>query len=313
MTADYRHTPVLLAETLEALRLKPGMTVADGTLGGGGHAARICEAIGADGTFVGIDRDPEAIAAARETLEAYPCRKNFENRNFEEIADVLRERGIGGLDGGLLDLGVSSRQLDEPSRGFSYMHDGPLDMRMDGAEGLTARDVVNTYGEEALTRIFYAYGEERWAKRIAAFLVKERAARPIETTDDLVRVIKAAVPVGARQGGPHPAKRVFQAIRIEVNDELGSLERALGAWIDALRSGGRLAVITFHSLEDRIVKDAFRGREDPCICPKDIPACVCGRQADARRVTKKPVLPGTEETEANPRARSAKLRVIEKL
>jgi len=311
---SYTHTPVMPREVLAALSPKEGSVCADGTLGGGGHAALLCEAIGADGVLLGIDRDPEAITAAEERLAPYPCRKIFENRNFEEIGEALSRHGLSGIDAGLLDLGVSSRQLDEPSRGFSYSEDGPLNMRMDGADGEpTAYTVVNTYTEPDLARVLYEYGEERWSRRIARRIVTERERAPIRTTGELVRIIRSAMPAAALREAQHPAKRSFQAIRIEVNDELGGLARALGAWIDALNPGGRLGVITFHSLEDRIVKEAFREREDPCTCPKEMPVCVCGKVPDARRVTRKPILPDAAEVAKNPRARSAKLRVIEKL
>ena len=304
-------------EVLAALLPKAGAVCADGTLGGGGHAALLCEAVGADGVFLGIDRDPAAVRAAAERLAPYPCRKIFENRNFEEVGEALSRHGLSGIDAGLLDLGVSSYQLDEPSRGFSYSGNGPLNMRMDGADGsdgaLTAYTVVNTYAEPELARILYEYGEERWSRRIARRIVTERERAPIETTDELVRAIRSAMPASARREAQHPAKRSFQAIRIEVNDELGGLARALTAWIDALNPGGRLGVITFHSLEDRIVKEAFRTRENPCTCPKEAPACVCGKVPDARRVNRKAILPKADEVAGNPRARSAKLRVIEKI
>ena len=313
---EFRHTTVLLRETVDGLNPKSGGIYCDGTLGGGGHAALICERIGKAGVFLGIDKDSEAIAAAQERLRPYGCRKLYRQGGFENIKAILEETGISGLDGAVLDLGVSSRQLDEPERGFSYMQDGPLDMRMDSgpdAGGLTAEDVVNSYSEQDLCRIFREYGEERWARRIASFVANERRRGRIQSTGELSEIIKRAIPAAARREGPHPAKRVFQAIRIEVNDELGALEKGLWALIDALNPGGRLAVITFHSLEDRIAKEAFRRRENPCECPKGAPVCVCGKKADARRVTKKPIVPTEGERVGNPRARSAKLRILEKM
>jgi len=313
---EYRHTSVLAHETVDGLGLKPGGAYADGTLGGGGHAALICEGIGSKGVFLGIDKDSEAITAARERLKSYGCEKHFSHTSFENIKAALAESGIPALDGAVLDLGVSSRQLDEAGRGFSYKADGPLDMRMDasgGPEGFRAEDVVNEYSEGELSKVIRDFGEERWAKRIASFIVKEREQGRIQSTWRLTEIIKKAIPAAARREGPHPAKRTFQAIRIEVNDELGGLKRGIESFIDSLKPGGRLAVITFHSLEDRIVKEAFRKRENPCECPEGAPACVCGKTGDARRVTKKPILPSAEEREENPRARSAKLRILEKL
>jgi len=313
---EFRHQAVLLHEAVDGLAPKPGGAYCDGTLGGGGHAELICERIGETGVFIGIDKDSEAIVSAQERLKPQSLQKFFLKASFEFIKDVLAETGIKALDGALLDLGVSSRQLDEAGRGFSYMQDGPLDMRMDGSterEGLRAEDVINEYSEEELCRIIRDYGEERWAKRIASFIVKERKRGRVESTGELTEIIKKAIPAAARREGPHPAKRTFQAIRIEVNDELGALERGVGAFIDVLNPGGRMAVITFHSLEDRIVKEAFRKRESPCECPVNAPACVCGKVADAKRVTRKPIAPSEEEKEQNPRARSAKLRILEKL
>jgi 16S rRNA (cytosine1402-N4)-methyltransferase len=304
---------VLADEAVEALGVRADGMYADGTLGGGGHASLICGKLSRDALFIGIDRDAEAIEASKRRLAGFDCRKIFVHAEFADIGRILAERGIEGLDGALLDLGVSSAQLDAPRRGFSYMTDAPLDMRMDADGAVTARDVVNGYSREELTRVIGRYGEERWAGRIAAFIEKERKRRPLETTGDLVRVIKAAIPASARREGPHPAKRTFQAIRIEVNDELRQIERAADGYVDVLRPGGRLAVITFHSLEDRIVKESFRRRENPCVCPEGAPACVCGKTPDARRVNRKPVTPDGSEVERNPRARSAKLRVIEKL
>ena len=313
---EYRHTSVLLYETVDGIMPQSGGVYCDGTLGGGGHAELVCERIGEKGVLIGIDKDSEAIQTVTERLRPYNCKKLFRRTNFENIKAVLSETGIPALDGALLDLGVSSRQLDEAGRGFSYMQDGPLDMRMDGgADGavLNAEDVVNEYSETELYRIIREYGEERWAKRIASFIVNERKRKRIRSTGELTEIIKNAIPAGARREGPHPAKRTFQAIRIEVNDELGALERGLSAFIDVLAQGGRLAVITFHSLEDRRVKETFRRRENPCECPKGSPVCVCGKAADARRITKKPILPSEKEIENNPRSRSAKLRIIEKI
>ncbi|MCL2111128.1 MAG: 16S rRNA (cytosine(1402)-N(4))-methyltransferase RsmH [Clostridiales bacterium] len=313
---EYRHESVLLNETVDGLKPRPGGIYCDGTLGGGGHAALICEKAGDGGILVGIDRDGEAVFAAQEALRPYRLRKIFRKTSFENIKTVLAEEKIHALDGAVLDLGVSSRQLDEAGRGFSYMQDGPLDMRMDGgteSDGLTAEDVVNGYSEQELHRIIREYGEERWAKRIASFIADGRKRGRIQSTGELTEIVKRAIPAAARREGPHPAKRTFQAIRIEVNDELGALQRGIGAFIDVLKPGGRVAIITFHSLEDRIVKDAFRSREDPCACPKGAPICTCGKAPDARRITKKPVLPSAEEVEMNPRARSAKLRILEKL
>jgi len=312
----YRHTSVLLHETVDGLKPEPGEAFCDGTLGGGGHAALICERIGASGVFLGIDRDGDAITAAQERLGSYGCRKVFCKTSFENIKDVLAETGITALDGAVLDLGVSSTQLDEAERGFSYTHDGPLDMRMDGSAdntGLRAEEVVNEYSEEELCRIIREYGEERWAKRIASFIVNRRKRGRIKSTGELTEIIKSAIPAAARREGPHPAKRSYQAIRIFVNDEQGALERGLEAFIDALKPGGRLAVISFQSLDDKVVKSSFRKHEEPCECPKDIPVCVCGKVADAKRITRKPILPSIEEMERNPRARSAKLRILEKL
>jgi len=306
----------MLRETVDGMNPVPGGKYCDGTLGGSGHAALICERIGEEGIFIGIDRDGEAIRTGEKRLKPYRCTKLFCKTNFENIKAVLSENRIPAINGAILDLGVSSRQLDEAGRGFSYMKDGPLDMRMDGGAdnaGPTAEDVVNEYSETELCHIIREYGEERWAKRIASFIVAERRRSRIRTTGELTEIIKKAIPAAARREGPHPAKRSFQAIRIYLNDELGALERGLTAFLDVLGPGGRLAVITFHSLEDRIVKEAFRKRENPCECPPGSPVCVCGKVADVKRITKKPILPSEKEMEENPRSRSAKLRIAEKL
>lgn len=310
---EFRHVPVLLGECLEGLSIKPDGIYVDGTLGGGGHASAVCERLSGEGTLIGIDRDRDAIDAAGKRLENYPCRKIFVNRNYSDIKEILKDNGIDSIDGALLDLGVSSFQLDNAERGFSYMNDAPLDMRMNRNDSLTAKDVVNGYSKADLTRIISAYGEERWASRIASFIEEARKEKPIETTGELTEIIKAAIPASARRTGPHPAKRTFQAIRIEVNEELTRLEKALEDFCDVLSPGGRLCVISFHSLEDRIVKDVMARRADPCTCPPDIPVCVCGKVADIRKITRKPVVPSGKEQEDNPRARSAKLRICEKI
>jgi S-adenosyl-methyltransferase MraW len=309
---EFKHTSVLFLETIKNLNINPEGIYADGTLGGGGHASGICEKLSQKGIFIGIDRDGDAIKAAGRRLEDYQCRKIFVQNNYVNIKDVLREQGLGSIHGAVLDLGVSSFQLDNHERGFSYMQEAALDMRMNTEDPLTAETVVNEYGEKELTEIIRKYGEERWASRISEFIVKERKKHRIETTTELVNVIKAAIPASARREGPHPAKRTFQAIRIEVNDELNQLERAVDEFIDVLCEGGRLCIITFHSLEDRIVKEAFNRRANPCICPKEFPICTCGKISDVKKISGKPILPTSQELEMNPRARSAKLRVIEK-
>ena len=310
---EFSHVPVLYEEVIAGLDIKPDGVYADGTLGGAGHSSGICERLGKDGWLIGIDRDSDALRAAAEKLKNFSCRRDLIKSNYSEIKLVMSQLGAQKLDGALLDLGVSSFQLDAPERGFSYMHDAPLDMRMNADDSLTAEDVVNGYSEADLARIIRDYGEERWAARIAQFIAKERKDHRIRSTFELVDIIKAAMPAAARREGPHPAKRTFQAIRIEVNDELGHLESALTDFMDVLAPKGRLAVISFHSLEDRIVKEAFAKRLDPCICPPEFPVCTCGRKADVKKVTKKPVTAGEEELAQNPRARSAKLRIIEKL
>jgi 16S rRNA (cytosine1402-N4)-methyltransferase len=263
--------------------------------------------------LIAVDRDREALTAAEMRLSGYSCEKRFIHANYSDT-DVISAAASGkAVDGILLDLGVSSYQLDNEERGFSYMHDAPMDMRMNEDDSFTAYDVVNGYSEAELSRIIKEYGEERWAVRIAQFIVKERKTEPIKSTGQLTEIIKAAIPAKARRTGPHPAKRTFQAIRIEVNDELGHLRDAVAKLPDLLSSGGRIAIITFHSLEDRIVKQEFERRLDPCTCPKEFPVCVCGKVADVKRVTRKPIVPSDEELELNPRSRSAKLRVLEKL
>lgn len=310
---EFKHVSVLFDECMEGLNIKPDGIYVDGTLGGGGHSSGICEQLGPNGTLIGIDRDRDALNAASKRLEKYNCNKIFVQSNYSDIAQVLEELEIDEIDGALLDLGVSSFQLDNPERGFSYMNDAPLDMRMSQDDSFTAYDVINDYDKKELTNIISKYGEERWASRIADFIVKARADKPLESTFELVDVIKAAIPASARRSGPHPAKRTFQAIRIEVNDELGQLERAVEEFCDVLAPNGRLCIITFHSLEDRIVKDIFNQRANPCTCPKEFPVCVCGKKADIKKITGKPIVSSDEELEDNPRARSAKLRVAQKI
>ena len=306
---EFKHKSVLFDECMEGLNIKPDGIYVDGTLGGGGHSSGICELLGPEGVLIGIDRDQDALNAASKRLEKYNCQKIFVQSNYSDIAQVLEDLEIDEIDGALLDLGVSSFQLDNPERGFSYMNDAPLDMRMSQDDSFTAYDVVNEYDKQELTNIISKYGEERWASRIADFIVKAREDKPLDSTFELVDVIKAAIPASARRTGPHPAKRTFQAIRIEVNDELGQLERAVEEFCDVLAPKGRLCIITFHSLEDRIVKDIFNQRANPCTCPKEFPMCVCGKKPDIKKVTGKPIIPSEAELEENPRARSAKLRV----
>ncbi len=311
MTA-FHHVSVLPEETIAALRIVPDGTYVDCTLGGAGHAGRIAAQLSSAGRLIGIDRDETAIAAATERLASAACQVSLVRDNFSCLPEILAAQGVRAADGILFDLGVSSPQIDTAERGFSYMQDAPLDMRMDRRTQRTAYTVVNTYSAAALTDIFYGYGEERWAKRIAAFIEEARRERPIETTGDLVAVIDRAVPKKARARGGHPAKRVFQAIRIEVNDELAILADALTAAVHALRPGGRLAVITFHSLEDRIVKRTLRRCAQGCICPPRTPVCICGHAPEIRLVGRAQAA-GVEECAANPRAKSAKLRTAEKI
>ncbi len=310
---EFSHVPVLLEECIDGLNIKPDGIYVDGTLGGAGHSSEICKRLSPNGMLIGIDRDEEALRVSSKRLEEFDCKKAFVHGNYSDIKNILRELDIEEIDGALLDLGVSSYQLDNPERGFSYMNDAALDMRMDRSEGMTAYDIVNEYSKDELYRIIKSYGEERWASRIADFIVKARREKPIETTFELVEIIKAAVPASARRNGPHPAKRTFQAIRIEVNDELGGVKRAVDDFIDVLAPKGRLAIISFHSLEDRIVKDAYSERENPCVCPPEIPICVCGKKPEIKKINKKPIVPSESQEDENPRARSAKLRVCEKL
>ena len=309
---EFKHTSVLFEECMEGLDIRPDGIYVDGTPGGGGHSSGTCRRLSEGGTLFRTGRDRDALDAAEKRLSAYKCRKYFVQSNYSDIKDVLDELGIEKIDGALLDLGVSSFQLDNPERGFSYMQDAPLDMRMSQDDDFTAYDVLNGYDAAELKRIITKYGEERWASRIADFIVKARKERPIETTAQLVDIIKAAIPAAVRRDGPHPAKRTFQAIRIEVNDELGQLEKAVSEFCDVLAPGGRLCIITFHSLEDRIVKEIIAKRINPCTCPKEFPVCVCGKVGDIEKKANKPILPSPEEIERNPRARSAKLRIAQK-
>lgn len=309
---EFKHISVLFEESISALNLKSGGIYVDGTLGGGGHSAGILSRC-PDCRLIGIDRDSEAIEAAGKRLREFSDRVTRVNRNFSEIKDILSQLGIDEIDGAVLDLGVSSYQLDNAERGFSYMHDAPLDMRMNTSAQKTAHDVVNSYSSDELARIFYEYGEERWSRRVAEFICKRRKEKSIDTTFELVDIIKSAIPKKARADGGHPAKRVFQAIRIEVNDELGILGGAVKEFVSCLKSGGRLAVITFHSLEDRIVKKTFQELAAGCICPKEFPVCVCGHSPEIKIISPKPILPSKREIEENSRSKSAKLRIAEKL
>ena len=310
--SEFNHVSVLLEECIDALNIRPDGIYVDGTLGGAGHSSRIA-ALLTTGLHIGIDRDPIALRAAAQRLEPYMDRVKLVHSNFDQIASVLDSLGIQGVDGILLDLGVSSPQLDDKDRGFSYMADAPLDMRMNSQDSLSAYDVVNTWSQEELKHILFDYGEERYAPQIAAAIVRRRAQSPIASTLELVDVIRGAMPPQALREKQHPAKRSFQAIRIAVNDELGAVERVMEAAIPRLNPGGRLAVITFHSLEDRIVKNAMQEAAKGCTCPPHFPVCVCGNKPKVKILTRKPIVSGEEELERNPRARSAKLRVCEKI
>ena len=309
---ELKHYSVLLNECIEALNIRPDGIYVDGTLGMGGHSEQIAKRL-TTGRLIAIDRDEMALARAQERLAPYADRITFVHGNFRDLPQLLADAGVTGADGMLFDLGVSSPQLDNPERGFSYMADAPLDMRMDRSEGLTAWFIVNKWPEEKLKRIFYDFGEERYAPRIAQAIVRRRETAPIDTTLELVDVIRSAMPAAALREKQHPAKRGFQAIRIAVNDELGSISELLDHAVELLNPGGRLAVISFHSLEDRIVKNAIASREHGCTCPREFPVCTCGFVQTLRSVTRKPILPSAQELEENPRSRSAKLRVAERV
>jgi 16S rRNA (cytosine1402-N4)-methyltransferase len=310
--SEFYHVSVLLQECLDGLNIKPDGIYVDGTLGGAGHSSRIAAQL-TTGRLIGIDRDPVALKAAGERLQPFADRVTLVHSNFSEVRQVLDDLGIEAVDGILLDLGVSSPQLDEAVRGFSYMLDAPLDMRMDGGAALSAHEVVNTWSQDELKRILYDYGEERYAPQIAGAICRRRAEKTIETTLELADIIRAAMPAAALREKQHPAKRSFQAIRIAVNDELGSVEKAMRDAIPLLNPGGRLAIITFHSLEDRIVKNAIAEAAKGCTCPPNFPVCVCGKKPIVKLISRKPIVATEEELEVNPRSRSAKLRVCEKL
>lgn len=308
---EFKHYSVLLKESVDYLNVNENGVYADATLGGGGHSYEILSR-GAK-KLIGIDQDRDAISAASKRLEGFGDKLITVNRNFSEIKAILDELGIEKIDGAVMDLGVSSYQLDNAERGFSYMHDAPLDMRMNRDNPKSAYDVVNGYSESELTKIFYEYGEEKWSARIAKFIVEKRNEQEIKTTGELTEIIKAAIPKAARMEGGHPAKRVFQAIRIEVNGELEILKQAVNDFVDALKPGGVLSVITFHSLEDRIVKKTFKELAQGCTCPKSFPVCVCGKTSAVKVLTTKPILPSEKELDENSRSKSAKLRVVVKL
>ena len=309
---EFNHVSVLLNECLEGLNIKENGIYVDGTLGGAGHSSEILKRLSKEGRLIGIDQDTDALKAAKERLKDY-SNVTFVHSNFSNIENVLNNLNIDGVDGILMDLGVSSYQLDEGERGFSYMKDAPLDMRMNRENDFSAYNVVNEYSEEDLYRIIRDYGEEKFAKRIASFIVENRQEKNIETTLELVEIIKNAIPAKARREGPHPAKRTFQAIRIEVNSELSILNKTIEDGVEKLNKGGRMAIITFHSLEDRIVKNKFRDLAVSCRCPKEFPVCICGEKAKVKVISRKAIEPSKQEVEENPRSRSAKLRVIEKL
>lgn len=308
----FKHISVLLEETIEELNIKPDRIYVDGTLGGGGHAYEVCKRLSQKGRYIGIDQDADAIAAAGARLKEFGDKVTIVRDNYVNMPKVLANLGIHGVDGILLDLGVSSFQLDEKERGFTYREDVPLDMRMDQRQAFSARDIVNDYSEMELFHIIRDYGEEKFAKNIAKHIVQRRKEKPVETTGELIDIIKAAIPMKVRATGGHPAKRTFQAIRIECNRELDVLKESIDAMIDLLNPGGRLCIITFHSLEDRIVKRAFKKNENPCTCPPNFPVCVCGNVSKGKQTTRKPIIPGEEELQYNKRAKSSKLRVFEK-
>lgn len=310
---EFKHDPVMLREVIDGLNVKENGTYIDATVGGAGHSIEIAKLLNADGLLIGIDQDPEALKAAAKRLSGFECSVKLVSSNFSDITDVVDHVGVEHVDGILMDIGVSSYQLDESSRGFTYREDVPLDMRMNPSVEITAAYIVNKEPEDKLCQIIGQYGEERWAARIAKFICERRKEGPIATTGELVDIIKAAVPKGARQEGIHPARRTFQALRIAVNDELGSLERGIKGAVKVLGSEGRLAILSYHSLEDRIVKQTFKQMEEPCTCPREMPVCICGLKPVIRVITRKPELPSDAEIERNPRARSAKLRIAQKL
>ncbi|GIM47444.1 ribosomal RNA small subunit methyltransferase H [Collibacillus ludicampi] len=312
--SDFHHISVFGVEAVDALQPISGGIYVDCTLGGAGHSERILAQSAPEGLLIGIDQDPKAIAHAREVLQPFEGRYTLIHSNFRHLRRIVQiDLGMSHVDGVLFDLGVSSPQLDEGERGFSYKQDAPLDMRMDPAQSFSAYDLLNTWSEEEIARIIWEYGEERFARRIASFIVKERNLGPVETTGQLVDIIKAAIPAAARREGPHPAKRTFQAIRIAVNDELNAFAEAVRDAVEILKPGGRVAVITFHSLEDRIAKQSFQELAKDCICPPELPICQCNHRAKVRLITRKPISPSGEELARNPRARSAKLRIAEKI
>ena len=308
MSTAFTHTTVLLEETVAQLPLATGKIFVDGTMGGGGHSERILQCSQAE--LIAVDKDDQAFGYAKARLEAYEKRVTFVKSDFKEIKEILQQLNIAQIDGMVLDLGVSSFQLDDAERGFSYMKDAPIDMRMDRRAAFSAYDIVNGYDKQALQKIIYEYGEEKFGSRIAEAIIRNR---PIKTTLQLAEVIKQAIPASNRRTGPHPAKRTFQALRIEVNDEHGILQQAIEDIIDVLAPGGVISIITFHSLEDRIVKNTFRTAEHPCTCPPEFPQCICGKKSKGKVLTRKPILPSEREVELNPRARSAKLRAFQKI
>lgn len=311
---EFNHYSVLLNETIENLNIKPDGIYVDGTLGGGGHAYQVASRLSEKGRLIGIDQDADAIAAAGERLREFGDKITIIRSNYANMKEELHRIGVEKVDGIVLDLGVSSFQLDTPERGFTYRDENaPLDMRMDDRQSLTAKDIVNGYSEMELYRIIRDYGEDKFAKNIAKHIVQERAKKPIETTGELTEIIRASIPMKVQVAGGHPAKRTFQAIRIELNKELEVLQDNLDDMIDLLNPGGRICIITFHSLEDRIVKTNFKRNENPCTCPSDFPVCVCGKKSKGKVVTRKPILPSEEELEVNSRSKSAKLRVFERV